>query len=90
MSTNDSREERSTEREKIAVDAATGGFEVRSDPNDETRLEVKAIPSLEGGILALGIRSEHLNGRVFLTPEQAEEIVFAVRDRIDELQEYTE
>lgn len=90
MSKTDSGTKESTDTKETVVDAATGGFEVRSEPNNEIRLEVQAIPSLEGGLLALGIRSKHLGGRIFLTPEEAEEIVAATQDAIGELEEFTE
>jgi hypothetical protein len=89
MSKNTSGTKESTDRTKATIEGVTTGFEVRSDPKEDMKIKVQTFPSSEGGLVALAIRSEHLNGRVFLTPEQTDEIAAAIQDALGELQEYT-
>jgi hypothetical protein len=90
MSNNDS------DTEKRTVTTDSGGFEMFAEPTAEITVEVSVIETLSDGpdTVDVSVRSEHLNGRFLMEPDEATETaqalyVAAARAR-EELEEVTE
>lgn len=75
----DTNSEEGTETEKTTVKAANAGMKTFATPGEEVRLVLEALPpgvesDADHGTVGLSIRSDAIEGRLFLEPEKAEQL----------------
>jgi len=89
MSKKTSGTKESTDTEEPTIEAASGGFEVRSDPAEDVELEIEPIPSTEGGVVKIRVKqSREVSGCVFLTADEAAAFAAAIEDAETTIREY--
>ena len=72
MSKIETNGERSTEAENQAVEGVTPSLSVSAPRNEDTTLAAESIPSTEGGVVKIVVRSPCVEGDVILTNRDAE------------------
>lgn len=75
--------------EKRTVTTDSGGFEVFAEPAADITLKVSSIETLSDGpdTVAVSVRSEHLNGRFLMLPDEAAELADALTEAAGEAAE---
>jgi hypothetical protein len=82
MSKIETNGERSTETENQAVEGVTPQLSVSTPRADDVTVAAESIPSSEGGVVKIVLRSPHVEGDVILSNDEAELLADRIRTEV--------